>query len=67
MDRRLDLYSQLANALGCDEMDSHDGRLATARELRAERDKLRAALVELRDDVDTLPHVRIWAKSVLAP
>lgn len=31
--RRADLYSELAEALGCDPLDSHDGRLARARRL----------------------------------
>lgn len=35
-DRRRDLYDELADALGCDAMDSHEGRLQRARRLAAE-------------------------------
>lgn len=41
---RSDRYSELREALGCDNMDSHVGALKTARELRARVGKMRAAL-----------------------
>ena len=34
-DGRRDLYDELASALGCDEMDSHEGRIARAKKLAA--------------------------------
>lgn len=40
MDRRQDLYSELAEALGCDAMDSHEGRLRMARDRQRYREAL---------------------------
>ncbi len=45
---KVDHYSELAEALGCDCFDSHESRVETARELRAEVVRLRAEKADAR-------------------
>jgi hypothetical protein len=47
-DKRMDMYSELAEALGCDAMDSHAGRVEQATRARIAKDALREVANRLK-------------------